>query len=406
MAVTSNTAPSSSWRLRLAAIGPAFVAAIAYVDPGNVATNVTAGSQHGFLLLWVVILATLMAAPVQYLSAKLGITTGMSLPEHIAARRGRGIRLGYWAQAELVAIATDIAEIVGACVALNLLFGIPLVPAGLLVAALSLAILATRERLGERAFEIFSVVSLVAIGTGFVIGLTTNPPAMTDLAGGLIPRLHGSDTVLLAAGIVGATIMPHAIYLHSGLTAREAGSTQPHALLRWTRVDVTAAMILAGSINVCMLVLGATALRGDGSDSIESSASHLATRAGHGAELAFLIALLVSGLSSTAVGTQAGSVIMSGLLKRRLQPVVRRGITLLPCLLLLGSGLEPMRMLILSQVGLSLGLPFALIPLVILTSGHATPKGLRNGFGMKVVAWTVAVIVCVLDVALIVLQFA
>lgn len=388
---------------RVAALGPAFVAAIAYVDPGNIATNTEAGSSYGFLLLWVVVLATLMAGPVQYLSAKLGVVTGMSLPQHVAARHKMPTRVAYWIQAELVAIATDVAEIIGAAVALHLLFGLPLVASGLLTALVSVVMLAARERWGAKAFEVFSGVALVAIGAGFAVGVLAEPGRLGGFASGLVPAFDGQETVLLAAGIVGATVMPHAIYLHSALTSGQSALRDPRTSLRWTRFDVTAAMLVAGSINVAMLVLGATALHGGHAGSLESSVSHLATQAGHGAEVAFLVALLVSGLSSTAVGTQAGAVIMSGLVQRRLPTLVRRGVTLIPALALLASGLEPMRVLVLSQVALSLGLPFALIPLLRLTSGSAMPEGWRNGRVLTLVVAAISAVVIVLDLALIVL---
>lgn len=384
------------------ALGPAFVAAVAYVDPGNIATNTAAGSAHGFLLLWVVVLATLMAGPVQYLSAKVGLVTGASLPGYVAGRTSRRARIAYWLQAELVAIATDVAEVIGAAVALHLLVGVPLVAAGLATGAVSMALLLARDRLGSRFLESACLISLVAIGAGFAVGILREPPGLADLGGGLIPGLAGQDTVLLAAGIVGATVMPHAIYLHSALTAESSDRPQPlRTRLRWTRIDVGVAMLLAGGINVSMLVLGATVLRGSQDDSFDGAAAALAERVGDGAGTAFLVALLVSGLSSTAVGTQAGASIMAGLLHREVPPVLRRSVTLVPALALLASGLEPLSVLVLSQVVLALGLPFALIPLLHATCSRDAMGDWRNGRPLALTGTLIVGLVVALDLALV-----
>lgn len=418
------------WSL-VSRLGPAFVAAVAYIDPGNIATNTAAGSGHGFLLLWVVVLATLMAGPVQYLSAKLGIVSGKSLPQYVAGRTSRRARLAYWVQAELVAIATEVAEIIGAALALHLLFGIPLVPAGLVSAVLGLGLLLVRDALGPRAFEAICTLSLVAVGAGFAYGVVRSPPELGEMLAGLAPRLDGATTVLLATGIVGATVMPHAVYLHSALTAEQplarggyadrpdaeapvsaaAGAavaptgawTAMKDRLRWTRIDVTLAMIVAGGVNVSMLVLGATALRGSTDDSFAGIASALAERLGDGAGTAFLVALLVSGLASTAVGTSAGAAIMGGLLHRSIPLVVRRCVALVPALALLASGLDALSILVLSQVVLALGLPFALIPLVRATGDRQVMGGLTNGPVLRMVALTITVAILVLDLALVVL---
>lgn len=385
------------WRM----VGPAFVAAIAYVDPGNVATNTAAGSSYGFLLLWVVVGATVMAAPVQYLAARLGILTGHSLPHYVAARaRSRGTRLAYWVQAEAVAIATDVAEIVGAAVALHLLFGMDLVVAGLLSGVVAMLLLALRDRLGPRFFEGVCLGSLVLIGLCFVFGIAQVPPSPVALAEGLVPGFDGAETVLLAAGIVGATVMPHAVYLHSALAA--AAPTPPtasvRARLRATRWDVGVAMSVAGTVNISMLVLGATALASGGGDSLDSAASTLGSTLGSAASTAFAVALLVSGIASTAVGTHAGAVIMKGLVRRQVTPIVRRALTLVPALVLLASAAEPLHVLVYSQVVLAFGLPFALVPLVHASFVHR-PDGSRNGVAVVGVGLTAMVLA--LDAALI-----
>ncbi|AKU18639.1 manganese transporter [Luteipulveratus mongoliensis] len=380
---------------------------MAYVDPGNIATNTAAGAGHGFLLLWVVVLATLMAGPVQYLSAKLGIVSGASLPSYVGRRLSRRSRLAYWAQAEIVAVATDVAEVIGAAVAMNLLFGVPLVLAGLIAAVVSMVVLAVRDRLGAKAFEALCALSLLGIGVGFAVGIVREPAGLREIGGGLVPGLAGVDTVLLAAGIVGATVMPHAVYLHSSLTAENRSATGDLATrLRWTRIDVTVAMVVAGSINVSMLVLGATALRGSDDDSLGGAAAGLAERVGHGAGTAFLVALLVSGLSSTAVGTQAGASIMAGLLRRKVPTVVRRCVTLVPALGLLASGQEPLSVLVLSQVVLALGLPFALVPLVRATRDGAAMGAWRNGRILSAVVTTITAAVIALDLSLVALTVA
>lgn len=410
--VATEGLPSRTRGPRWTLLGPAFVAAIAYVDPGNVATNTAAGSAYGFLLLWVVVLATLMAAPVQYLSARLGIVSGGSLPSYVAARtRHRGTRLAYWGQAELVAVATDIAEVVGAAVALHLLLGLPLVPAGLVAGVAAMLILVVRDALGTRAFELICGVSLLVIGACFALGVAQVPPSPEDLAGGLLPGLGGSETVLLAVGIVGATVMPHAVYLHSSLTSddRTDADRRRHAAaseaerLRSTRWDVGVAMLVAGTVNVSMLVLGATALTGGDGESLEDAYGALGSGLGSVASTAFAVALLVSGLASTAVGTQAGAAIMRGLLRRRVSQLVRRSVTLVPALLLLASGAEPLEVLVYSQVALALGLPFALVPLVH-ASRRFRPAG--SGLGVVRVVTAVAALVIVLDLALVALTVA
>jgi manganese transport protein len=369
-------------------LGPALVAGVAYLDPGNVASNMTAGARYGYLLVWVVVVANVVAWLVQYLSAKLGIVTGQSLPEVLGARiRHRGARLAYWAQAELVAIATDVAEVIGGAVALNLLFGLPLVWGGVVTGVVSLALLVVQSRRGPRTFE-FVVMGLVAvIAVGFVAGVFVAPPSAAGVAGGLVPRFTDAGSVLLAASILGATIMPHAIYAHSAL-ARDrfrVGAPPVARLVRATRWDVTIAMAIAGTVNVCILLLAAANLAGvPGTESLEGA--YQALRSGIGPVVAtlFAVGLLASGLASTSVGAYAGAEIMHGLLRVRVPLVLRRLVSLAPALLLLGLGADPTLSLVLSQVVLSFGIPFALIPLVALTARRDVMHGYRNR------AWTTA----------------
>ncbi|MDR3068055.1 MAG: Nramp family divalent metal transporter, partial [Cellulomonas sp.] len=356
-----------------ALLGPAFVAAVAYVDPGNVAANITAGARYGYLLVWVLVCANTMAVLVQYLSARLGLVTGQSLPELVGDRLRRGPRLAYWAQAELVAAATDLAEVIGGALALRILFGVPLLIGGVIVGLVSLGLLAVQSRHGQRPFELVVIGLLLVIASGFLVGLFVAPVSWPQAAEGLVPRLAGSDTVLLAASMLGATVMPHAIYVHSALV-RDRGTvgTPLPRLLRATRWDVVGSLGLAGTVNLAMLVLAAAALHGvDGTDTIEGAQAAISQALGPVVGVAFGIGLLASGFASTSVGAYAGATIMAGLLRVRIPMVVRRAVTLMPALVLLAVGVDPTWALVLSQVLLSLGIPFALVPLVRLNADPA-----------------------------------
>lgn len=379
-------------------LGPAFVAAIAYVDPGNLVTNVTAGAQFGTALLWVVVLATLVAGPVQYLAAKLGATTGLTLPEQIGRRCSTPWRVGYWLQAELVAIATDVAEVIGAAFAMYLLFGVPLPVGGLIAAVAGGVLLAAGDRFGARFLQGVAVVSLSVIGGAFAFCLAYRPPSLHALGTGMVPSLPGDGALYLAAGIVGATIMPHAIHIHSALA-------RTHQHLRAHRVDVFSAMLFAGSVNAAMLVVGASALQGLKGDDFASIAVGLAERVGGAAQTAFLVALLVSGLTSTAVGTQSGEVVMSGLMRRRMPRSLRRLVTVLPAVALLALGVSPVGALIMSQVILAIGLPLVLIPLGLLTSSRRVMGDQVNRLPVKIGLGVVIAAVTLLDAALLLQQF-
>lgn len=351
--------------------GPAFVAAVAYVDPGNFATNFSAGARYGSTLLWVVVAANLMAMLLQYQSAKLGVVTGRDLPELCRDAFPRPVTVGLWLQAEVVAMATDIAEFVGAAIGLNLVFGVPLLPAGLITAVVAFLILAV-ERRGRRRFElvITGLLALVLLGFGYdLLAVGASGP---EVVAGLVPQLSGSGSVLLAAGIVGATVMPHVVYLHSSLTKRRVAcsdDSERRALLGFQRVDVVLALGIAGTINVVMMMVAAAVFDragGGSADSIEAAHAGLLRLAGGGAAMAFAVALLASGLSSASVGTYAGQVVMQGFVRRRIPLLVRRGVTMLPALAVLAVGLPVTLTLVVSQVVLSFGIPFALVPLTIL----------------------------------------
>ncbi|WP_033262555.1 Nramp family divalent metal transporter [Amycolatopsis vancoresmycina] len=412
MAVTEAVRPRLVSRLRAgsALLGPAFVAAIAYVDPGNVAANISAGARYGYLLVWVIVAANLMAVLVQYLSAKLGLVSGMSLPEALRGRLSRPARLAYWAQAEVVAIATDLAEVVGGAIALNLLFDLPLVAGGLVTGAVSLTLLAVQDRGGQRTFERVVTGLLAVIAVGFLASLVVEPPSAAAAAGGLVPRFDGAGSVLIAAAMLGATVMPHAVYLHSGLVRDRHGrpdGARRRRLLRATRADVGLAMLLAGAVNLGMLLLAATNLQGqEGVDSIEGAHGAVAVALGPGIALLFAIGLLASGLASTSVGAYAGAMIMQGLLHKRIPLVLRRLVTLTPAIVVLALGADPSAALVVSQVVLSFGIPFALIPLIRLTADRDLMGPDANRRPTTVAASVIAAIIIALNLVLIYLTFA
>lgn len=356
----------------LVLLGPAFVAAVAYIDPGNFATNFSAGAQFGYSLVWVVVAANLMAMLVQYLSAKVGVVTGRDLPELCREYFPRRVSLGLWLQAELVAMATDLAEFVGAAIGLYLVFGIPLLPAGLITAVVAFVILGLEQR-GHRRFELVIAGMLGIVLLGFVYDLLVVGADGGAIARGLVPTFSGSRSVLLAAGIIGATVMPHVVYLHSALTKGRVvcrDDAERRELLRFQRVDVVLGLGIAGVINLVMMFVAASLFASSGSapvDSIEAAHHELGRIAGGGAALAFAIALLASGLSSSSVGTYAGQVVMQGFVRRRIPLFLRRGLTMLPALVVLALGLPTTDSLVISQVLLSFGIPFALIPLALLT---------------------------------------
>ena len=400
MAQHTDIRPRGSWYL----LGPAFVAAIAYVDPGNVAANVSAGAAYGFLLVWVILLANVMAGLVQYLSAKLGLVTGRSLPEAVGDRMRRPTRLAYWAQAELVAVATDLAEVVGGSLALHLLFGLPLLVGGVITGIVSLLLLMVSDRRGQRMFERVITGLLLIIAIGFLTSLFANPPPIGDVIAGITPRFNGAQSVLLATAMLGATVMPHAVYLHSGLARDRHGHPEGRRralLLRVTKWDVALAMVVAGAVNIAMLLVAATNLQGrHDTDSIEGAHAAVRDALGPTVALLFAIGLLASGLASTSVGAYAGAMIMSGLLRRSIPLLLRRLITLVPALAILAIGLDPTRALVFSQVVLSFGIPFALIPLVRLTSDRSVMGPDTNHRATTALGWIVAGLITLLNVGL------
>lgn len=408
--VGERAVPAAPARL-LFLLGLAFVAAIAYVDPGNVAANLTAGARYGYLLVWVLVAANAIAVFVQYQSAKLGIVTGHSLPELLGRRLGTGARRAYWVQAELVAAATDIAEVIGGAIALNLLFGIPLPLGGIIVGVVAIGILSIQSRRGQRPFEAVILGLLGVIAVGFLVGLFVSPVDWGAAAGGLVPRFDGAPTVLLAASMLGATVMPHAIYLHSALARDRHGvSSEPgriRTLLRATRLDVVLALVIAGAVNIAMLLVAASSLRGvDGTDTIQGAHAAISAALGPFVGVVFAIGLLASGLASASVGSYAGATIMGGLLKVRVPLIARRVVTLIPAVVVLALGVDPTWALVLSQVFLSLGIPFAMIPLLRLTGSRAVMGESADPLWVRLVGGTVAALVVVLNLALVVLTVA
>ncbi|MBC7512737.1 Nramp family divalent metal transporter [Candidatus Saccharibacteria bacterium] len=389
----------------LTLLGPAFVAAVAYVDPGNFAANFSAGAEYGYSLLWVLVFANLMASLVQYLSAKVGLVTGMTLPEVIATRLGRKSRIAYWLQAEAVAIATDLAEVIGGAIALNILFGLPLLAGATITGLVSLLLLLIYSRRGQKIFERVVVGLLFIIPIGFFAGLAIQPPDGAAMVAGLVPQLRNADMVLLAAAMLGATVMPHVVYLHSALARDRHGKVEKGELkkmLKATKIDVGAAMVLAGAVNISMLLLAASALRGiDGTDSLEGIFSALNSQISPIVGGLFGLSLLVSGFASTAVGAHAGAVIMDGLINRRVTLLVRRVVTIIPAIAIVAIGIDPTRALIVSQVVLSFGIPFALVPLLFVTSSKRIMGEQSNHIFIISLLTLITGVIIILNLALI-----
>jgi len=394
-------------RALLPFLGPAFIAAVAYVDPGNFATNMAGGAQFGYMLLWVVLGANLMAMLIQSLSAKLGIATGRNLPEVCRDRFPFPVVVFLWVQAELIAMATDLAEFVGAALGLNLLFGMPLFLAALLTGLIAFVILGL-QAYGFRRLEatITGLVGLIVIAFGLEV-FGSNPSWGSVLGGSLVPHLDGRESILLAAGILGATVMPHVIYLHSALTQKRivgANSEAKRKIFRFEQIDVVIAMGIAGVINLAMLTTAAAVFHSRGllttGADLRGVFHGLDQYVGSSSGAMFGIALLASGISSSSVGTLAGQVVMQGFIRRNISVFLRRAITMVPALVVIGINFDPTRALILSQVFLSFGIPFALIPLIIFTRDKKLMNGLANGRLTNVGAYAVAALIIGLNVFL------
>ncbi|MCW2978445.1 MAG: Manganese transport protein MntH [Solirubrobacterales bacterium] len=387
-------------------LGPAFIAAVAYIDPGNFATNVSGGAKFGYMLLWVVLAANLVAMVVQAQSAKLGIATGKNLAELCRERFSRRTSIFLWLQAEIVAMACDIAEIVGASLGLNLLFGIPLFVAGLITGVATFTLLALQRR-GFRKLEAAITVLVGVVVAAFAYELFNASPETSEVARHLfIPEFGGTESILLATGIVGATVMPHVIYLHSALTQNRIvgrNDNERHRILRFEKIDVVIALALAGLVNLAMMIVAAALFHGGGLtgvDTIEGAFDGLKKLDSQGAATIFGIALLASGFASSSVGTMAGQVVMQGFIHRQIPLFLRRAITLFPALVILGIGVNPTDALVGSQVVLSFGIPFALVPLLIIASKREIMGPMVNPRWLSVVAGLIASLIIALNVFL------
>ncbi|HWH21265.1 MAG TPA: Nramp family divalent metal transporter [Solirubrobacterales bacterium] len=387
-------------------LGPAFIAAVAYIDPGNFATNISGGAKFGYMLLWVVLAANLVAMVVQAQSAKLGIATGKNLAELCRERFSRRTSIGLWLQAEVVAMACDIAEIVGASLGLNLLFGIPLFVSGLITGAGTFTLLALQRR-GFRKLEAAITVLVGVVVVAFAYELFNASPEGSEVAKHLfVPEFGGTESILLATGIVGATVMPHVIYLHSALTQNRIvgrNDNERRRILRFEKIDVVIALAIAGLVNLAMMIVAAALFHGGGLtgvETIEGAFHGLEQLDSQRAATIFGIALLASGFASSSVGTMAGQVVMQGFIHRKIPLFLRRAITLFPALVILAIGVNPTDALVGSQVVLSFGIPFALVPLLIIASKREIMGDLVNPRWLSAIAGVLATLIIALNVFL------
>jgi manganese transport protein len=387
-------------------LGPAFIACVAYIDPGNFATNIAGGSRFGYRLVWVIVAANLLAMLIQVLSAKLGIATGRNLPELCREQFSRRVSLGLWVQAEAIAMATDLAEFLGAAIGIHLLTGLGLFWSAVASGFAAFAILGLL-RFGVRMLEAVIAVLVGVIGACYVAELTfAHPDWGAVLHHAVVPQFGTKEAVLLSVGILGATVMPHVIYLHSALTQdRLVPETDEDAqtLLRYTRVDVVVAMSIAGVINVAMLVMAASTFFKSGLlhvDSLEGAHKTLQPILGGASSVLFALALIASGLSSSAVGTLSGQVVMQGFIRRQIPVTVRRLVTMVPAFVVIAIGVDPSRTLVLSQVVLSFGIPFALVPLVMFTARRSVMGPLVNRRVTTIAASVVAGVIITLNIFL------
>lgn len=391
----------------LALLGPAFVASVAYVDPGNFATNFAGGAEHGYQLVWVIVLADLMAILVQYLTSKIGLATGRSLPELCRERYGRPINVILWLQAEIVAMATDLAEFVGAAVGLNLVFGMPLLPAGVVTAVAAFGVLALQQR-GYRRFELAVVALIALVGAGFIyLFCAVGGEHYGQLLAGVVPHVGGGDTPSLVVGIIGATVMPHVVYLHSALQSNRIGTAnarQRRVLLRYNIWDCALGLGAAGLVNLAMLCIAAALFHRPGLTGVSDLGAvhdHLGTLVGGGAALVFGVALIASGLSSSSVGTYAGQVVMGGFMNWRIPLLARRALTMLPSLVVLMLAVNLSQALVYSQVVLSFGIPFALVPLLLVTRDREVMTDLTNRRVTTALMITVTIVITGLNAYLV-----
>lgn len=401
---TAERTLRSSRKIKFALMGPAFIAAIGYIDPGNFATNIQAGASYGYKLLWVVVWANIMAMVIQLMSAKLGIATGKNLAEHIRDRFPRPAVWFYWIQAEIIAMATDLAEFIGAAIGFKLIFGVSLLQGAVLTGVVTFLILMLQSR-GQKPLELVIGGLLLFVAAAYIIELFFSQPKIIDLLQGVaVPQLPTSDAVLLAAGVLGATIMPHVIYLHSSLTQNPDGNTRADRYAS-TKLDVAIAMTIAGFVNLAMMATAAAAFHFSGHTGIaelDQAYLTLDPLLGRAAALVFGLSLLAAGLSSTVVGTMAGQVVMQGFIHVRIPLLVRRVVTMLPSFIVILAGWEPTRILVMSQVLLSFGIALALIPLLAFTGNHKLMGDMVNSRLMQAAGKVIVVIVIALNFYLLV----
>ncbi|WP_100486328.1 Nramp family divalent metal transporter [Sporolactobacillus pectinivorans] len=397
------------WKQAIPFIGPAFIAAVAYIDPGNYATNIQGGSQFGYLLLWVVIVSNLMAILIQTLSAKLGIATSRNLPEILRDEWKPGVAVFYWIQGEIMVMATDLAEFIGAALGFHLVFGLPMIPAAILTALSVLLILVFQVK-GFRPLEMAIATMVFIIVIAFSCEIAFSLPQFRPLMAGFVPRFQGTDSILLAAGILGATVMPHAIYMHSGLTSRRVIGQTPgerKKIFHFELIDILIAMVIAGLVNAIMLAVAASTFHGhivisDLNVAFKQFGLYIAP----GASLLFGIGLLAAGLSSSSVGTLAGDIMMQGFIHKKIPIFIRRVCSMIPPLAIIVTGANATNALVMSQVVLSFGIALAIIPLVIFTSKKRIMGQLVNRRLTTSLAWVVAGIVICLNIFLLFQTFA
>ncbi|WP_207368702.1 Nramp family divalent metal transporter [Heyndrickxia coagulans] len=391
-------------------LGPAFIAGVAYIDPGNFATNITAGSKYGYMLLWVIAFSNLMAVLIQSLSAKLGIATGKNLPEVAHDHFPKPVSIFLWIQSELVIIATDLAEFIGASLGLYLIFGLPLLPAALITAVGSFAILELQRR-GYRSFEAVIAALVMIVVLAFALQTFLAKPEWAKVLGGLVtPKFDGIQSIVLAAGILGATVMPHAIYLHSSLTQNRIvgkNELEKRKIFKFELIDIIIAMVIAGAINMSMLVIASSVFYKHGLvvEDLDVAFREFYTHIGPAAAISFGLGLLIAGLSSSSVGTLSGDVVMQGFINKRINLYLRRAITMIPPLLIIMLGTNPTSALVISQVILSFGIIFALVPLILFTSNRQIMGELVNHRITSIISWIVAGFVVCLNLFLLIDTF-
>ena len=394
---TAERAARGARKIKLALLGPAFIAAIGYIDPGNFATNIQAGAAYGYKLLWVVVWANIMAMLIQLMSAKLGIATGKNLAEHIRDRFPRPAVWFYWVQAEIIAMATDLAEFIGAALGFKLLLGISLLQGAVLTGVATFLILMLQSR-GQKPLELVIGSLLLFVAAAYLVELFFSQPKVSELVTGMaLPSLPTSDAVFLAAGVLGATIMPHVIYLHSALTQVGSGGSKSERYSS-TKLDVAIAMTIAGFVNLAMMATAAAAFHFSGHSGIaelDQAYLTLTPLLGHAAATVFGLSLVAAGLSSTVVGTLAGQVVMQGFIRFHIPLWVRRLVTMLPSFIVIMAGWDPTRILVMSQVLLSFGIALALVPLLSFTGnrdimGEMVNSRLMQNAGRAIVVLVVA----------------